>query len=313
MTQNLAVKIPAPKLGKLSIPIPIIKEVWETIKLFNEDDMEFTQNYNVSKAGHVKNTEKDKPISPSERGTQGYLCVQLSHGGKTKTFDIHRLVAETFKPRPEGCTIVTHISHNIHDNSVDNLEWITEAEAARRREQNKKESDTPRTREEIKYAEAPDASAKTPEEYPDYLVTVSGKVYSKRQNGYLLSCMKPTGLSVTLTNQHGSKTVLVSHLVAELHIPKPESTKTLYVFHHNGDKSDNSEANLYWATHKKSTDDKKNMGSSKKVVRIERDGTETEFPNAVIAAEASGCASDVISKCCRGKQKTAGGYQWRNA
>ena len=48
----------------------------------------------------------------------------LSKDGKTKTFLVHRLVAEAFIPNPQQLTQVNHKDENGHNNYVQNLEWV---------------------------------------------------------------------------------------------------------------------------------------------------------------------------------------------
>lgn len=58
----------------------------------------------------------------------GYLYYSLSKGGKDKRFAAHRLVAEAFIPNPEKKPEVNHKDGDKHNNSVDNLEWVTRTE-----------------------------------------------------------------------------------------------------------------------------------------------------------------------------------------
>ena len=58
----------------------------------------------------------------------GYLTVDLSKGCKTKTTLVHRLVAETFIPNPNGLRFVNHKDSNRQNNDVANLEWVTSSE-----------------------------------------------------------------------------------------------------------------------------------------------------------------------------------------
>ena len=62
----------------------------------------------------------------------GYLYAMIpviDKNGKYayKNIAIHRLVAEAFIPNPNNYNQVNHKDENKHDNSVDNLEWCTQA------------------------------------------------------------------------------------------------------------------------------------------------------------------------------------------
>ena len=64
-----------------------------------------------------------------EETKKGYLRVDLyDEYGKHKHFKVHRLVAEAFIPNPDGKPQVNHKDGNKRNNSVTNLEWVTDAE-----------------------------------------------------------------------------------------------------------------------------------------------------------------------------------------
>lgn len=69
----------------------------------------------------VKYTEK--VLKPQNFGGHNnrYYAVRLDK----KTVCIHRLVAEIFIPNPENKPCVDHIDNNPHNNSVDNLRWLS--------------------------------------------------------------------------------------------------------------------------------------------------------------------------------------------
>lgn len=56
---------------------------------------------------------------------KGYLTVVLYIQNNTRTFPIHRLVAQAFIPNPNNLPQVNHKDGNKQNNCVDNLEWIT--------------------------------------------------------------------------------------------------------------------------------------------------------------------------------------------
>ena len=85
------------------------------------------ENYSVSSEGRVRNDKTGRILKVTpDKG--GYLQVCLSKNGKQKTFNVHRLVAETFIPSPENKSCVDHINTIRDDNRVENLRWATHKE-----------------------------------------------------------------------------------------------------------------------------------------------------------------------------------------
>lgn len=62
----------------------------------------------------------------SKKNVVGYLRVKMS--GINSPVAVHRAVAETFIPNPEGKPQVNHINGVKTDNKVENLEWVTAKE-----------------------------------------------------------------------------------------------------------------------------------------------------------------------------------------
>lgn len=93
--------------------------------------------YQVSNIGNVRSVThttvhrdgkvvryEGKTLTP-HNGDNGYKCVNLSKNGLVNLANVHRLVAETFLPKDDGKNVVNHKDGNKHNNTVENLEWVT--------------------------------------------------------------------------------------------------------------------------------------------------------------------------------------------
>ena len=85
------------------------------------------ENYYISSFGRVWSIKSNKWLKSNWRGDKRinsmYLCVSLSKEGKSKSFSIHRLVANAFIPNPNNYSQVNHKDEDKSNNKVDNLEW----------------------------------------------------------------------------------------------------------------------------------------------------------------------------------------------
>ena len=61
-------------------------------------------------------------------GTDGYLRVDMSRNGNRRHEKLHSIIAKTFIPNPDNKETVNHIDENKLNNTVSNLEWMTNAE-----------------------------------------------------------------------------------------------------------------------------------------------------------------------------------------
>lgn len=109
-------------------------EVWKDVNGYEN-------LYQVSNTGRVKSTSKlvnhrygsrnvqEKILAPAfNRKTLGYLVVSLSVNGISKIHLVHRLVATAFIPNPENLPQVNHKDFDKTNNSIQNLEWVSERE-----------------------------------------------------------------------------------------------------------------------------------------------------------------------------------------
>lgn len=93
-------------------------EIWKDINGYD--------NYEISDFGRVRN-KKTGYILKSKSPKQKYVQVLLSRNGESKSFLLHRLVAEAFvnNNNQSTCKFVDHIDNNTKNNKANNLEWVT--------------------------------------------------------------------------------------------------------------------------------------------------------------------------------------------
>lgn len=87
-------------------------------------------NYIITDSGVIYSKKSNK-IMKQHLDKDGYLVLNLSNNGIKKQCRVHRLVAITFIPNPEGLATVNHINHNKLDNRVTNLEWLSNYDNAK--------------------------------------------------------------------------------------------------------------------------------------------------------------------------------------
>lgn len=87
--------------------------------------------YQVSNEGNVKSNNlyahREPKIMKLQHHDAGYASVALSKNGKTKSYLVHRLVAEAFLDNPNNYDFVNHKDENKRNNDVHNLEWCTKS------------------------------------------------------------------------------------------------------------------------------------------------------------------------------------------
>ena len=97
-------------------------EVWKEIP---EDITCDKKNYWISNKGRIKN---DRGKIVELKNHHNYIQLSFRNKDKKATYQLHRLVAQLFIPKPESKPIVNHIDGNKDNNCSDNLEWVTKSE-----------------------------------------------------------------------------------------------------------------------------------------------------------------------------------------
>ena len=102
-----------------------MQEIWKDI-----DD--YVGIYQVSNLGNVRSISyqghKRIHLMTPKKHHSGYLFVMLCKDCIHKNRTVHSLVANAFIENPFNKPYVNHIDGNKHNNSVDNLEWVTAKE-----------------------------------------------------------------------------------------------------------------------------------------------------------------------------------------
>lgn len=102
----------------------MLSEKWRIIK--------FNRNLAISNLGRLKTIKTDQiwKIGITRNG-YNQITLYIPKIKKSKSFKIHRLVAEYFLPKIHGKTHINHKDFNKLNNSVSNLEWCTPKENVR--------------------------------------------------------------------------------------------------------------------------------------------------------------------------------------
>lgn len=159
--------------------------------------------------------------------------------------------------------------------------------------------------------------------WSSYAVSDAGTVYSSHSGIKAQSVDRFGYKRVMLYDKGRSKNALVHRLVAEAFIDNPLKKKQ--VNHIDGNKINNHVSNLEWNTNSENTQHAYDSGlmkgpwkgksgydhnRSKPVVSVDESGNETEYGSVEIAAKTIGGDQSFISKCARGKVKSAYGFKW---
>lgn len=81
-------------------------------------------DYFATEDGRIWSNKTNKYVA-QRIGPKGYYHVNLSIGGKCKTYQVHRLIAKAFIPNPQNFPVINHKDGNKLNNHIDNLEWCT--------------------------------------------------------------------------------------------------------------------------------------------------------------------------------------------
>ena len=151
-------------------------------------------------------------------------------------------------------------------------------------------------------------------DFPDYYITDAGDVYSRIGNGRFRK-LKPNN---NIVNEYlfvclgRGKKKYIHRLVYEAFVGFSNNKKIIN--HKNGNKKDNRLENLEECDHTYNLIYAYYHGQRKlkPVVQLTLNGMIlNEYETAKEAYEKTGVSRSCICNCCKGKRKSAGGYQWQ--
>lgn len=226
-------------------------EKWAELKFKNRLSH---RRYAVSTQGRVasfvKSLEEDGKFLSVKAPKFRLQKVNILFKEGKKGFPVHKLVAETFMPKPsKDHTYVLHLDKDLHNNNVSNLKWATFDEATRHfsgKDISKVQKIKFGANEEYKVVKIPGLKKK-------YAITNTGRLisYSKNiEDGSELSLnIHPQGYRIWRFRVNGESThYLIHRLVAEYFIKKPSKLHD-YVIHSDHSKTNNNIKNLKWVTY----------------------------------------------------------------
>ena len=86
-------------------------------------------NYRISSEGRIKNKTTGRILKPGT-DRDGYKRIVLSDNGIKKCHGVHRLVGRAFVSGYDETLQVNHLDGVKANNTVNNLEWVTQSENA---------------------------------------------------------------------------------------------------------------------------------------------------------------------------------------
>ena len=97
------------------------EEIWKGVIY---QGIDYSWRFECSNLGRIRNAQNKHIYIPHICGI-GYYQICTCVNGINKNIKVHKAVAETFLPNPDGLRDVNHKDGNKLNNNLDNLEWVS--------------------------------------------------------------------------------------------------------------------------------------------------------------------------------------------
>lgn len=272
-------------------------------------------DYVIDSNGIITNTKTGKEL----KGTitqHGYQRIALSINERKIGKYLHRLVAIYFLNFDETSDkIVNHIDGNKLNNSVNNLEIISQRENLLHAYKNDLKISNQNKKCVLFEENLPDEKWLKIPNYEDYEVSDKGRIKSLKYNTPIIlrPCIRCGYESVVLCRDGLRKHHQIHDLVYFTFTGEQKEAMKV-IDHIDGNKTNNRLDNLRYVSRKENLHAalyEQKLVSSCRSVKAIKNGEEQIFYSIAQAAQTLGVDGSQISKICRGKAKTAHGYTFQ--
>lgn len=275
-------------------------------------EIENFENYFIYDDGSVFNSSTQKMLNGSI-SQHGYKYYRLSKNNKKTAVYAHRLVAEAFIDNPDNLPIVNHKDGNKLNNNISNLEWVSYSDNTNHFHHVLKKTNKHSSQQ--KYTEDLEGEIWVPAiNNENYKVSSKGRVRNIKTNTLLRSSLTCGYDKVRLSKNGETTDWLVHKLVYQsFNNLTTFDNKKYCIDHIDGNKKNNNLENLRQITYSENVQEafyNQKLNSNIKPVSqfsITGDFIAT-FPSSREAARQLKLDGSSITKCCKGKLKTTGGY-----
>lgn len=268
------------------------------------------ENYFIYVNGDVVNTTTQKVLEGSI-GEGGYKYYRLSKNGVKKMFYAHRLVATHFIDNPSNLPVVNHVDGDKLNNDKHNLEWVSYSDNMK----HAYETGLIATRRKSeKYTEDfKNEYWKSIPNYSNYKVSNFGRVRSLNRNIVLSQSITAGYAKVRLSTKRVVEDIFLHHLVYRVFINDSDWNEGEVINHIDGNKLNNRQNNLRKISLSENVKSALYQTLTNKSIRaVEQYDLDMNFIRSFLsgrqAARELNLDSSTITKVCRGKNKTHGGF-----